>query len=181
MGCRGVAGQVNTCSTSVWLCVLSEESIRKRVGKKEIKMHINKTFLQTGYCYVRCVMVQACFQPFSTICVLWDGACDIWSIARLRHKLFVIRAPLLFLKFLHLICKDTYLQSNVSHVRILVFVFLSVILNASHIFEFWELFRNCLDRTRWGSWDVCGGTHSQTGSLSIMHASSSSTDKTLCL
>ncbi len=66
------------------------------------------------------------------------------------------------------------LQSNVS-----IFSFHS---QSLLLLRFWilEMPRNCLDCPRLGSWDVWGA-HSQTGSLSITHASCSSTDKTLCL
>lgn len=43
IGYWGVKGQVNMCSTSVWLGALSQKNKHRQVSRKEMKVYINSS------------------------------------------------------------------------------------------------------------------------------------------
>lgn len=70
IGYWGVKGQVNMCSTSVWLCALSEKHKHRQGSKKEIKVHMNKSCKPVADFWILLYPLCHGGGP-TTTCVLW--------------------------------------------------------------------------------------------------------------
>lgn len=77
IGYWGVKGQVNMCSTSVWLHTLSEKNKHRQGSRKEIKVHINKSSEPLANFWILLHPLGHRVGVFSMTRVLWCCACDI--------------------------------------------------------------------------------------------------------